>query len=125
MSDLRVDKWLWAVRIYRSRNLATEACRAANVRVNGSNVKPAYSIQLNDVIEARIGRRSRTVKVLALLDHRVGAKLVAEYCEESHPPKIETRADEFSAPSTEERAPGEGRPTKRDRRKIDRFLERS
>lgn len=117
-----MDKWLWAVRVFKSRTLATQACRSGKVRIKGQSVKPSYNVQINEVIEARIGRCLRTVKVLALLDRRVGAKLVEDYSQEVLPPVIAKPTDAFLSPSRNDREPGKGRPTKRDRRDIDRLF---
>jgi ribosome-associated heat shock protein Hsp15 len=122
MKPLRVDKWLWAVRVYKSRSLSTHACRAGRVRIAGRTLKPSYCVRVNDVIEARLKRRIRTLKVLALLNQRVSAKQVPEYCEEALDPVVTKPQDEFFAPPEAQRAPGEGRPTKRDRREIDELF---
>src|SRR5262249_37643956 len=81
----RLDKWLWAVRIFRSRTLATEACASGHVQINGQRAKPGRSVHVGEIILATNGGLTRTVKVLALLDRRVGAKLVPQYLEDLTP----------------------------------------
>ena len=85
---MRIDKWLWAVRLYKTRSLAIAACQAGHVKIKDQSVKPAREIRPNDIIEALTGYTLRTVKVLALLDKRVGAKLVPEYMQDLTPPEV-------------------------------------
>jgi len=118
----RIDKWLWAVRIFRTRSLATDAYRAGSVSVHSQPVKPSRDVRPGEVVAVRQGLIHRTLKVRAIPPARVGAKLVATYCEDQTPPaefaKVRTqRVQQFLA-----RARGSGRPTKRDRRLIDRLL---
>jgi ribosome-associated heat shock protein Hsp15 len=113
----RVDAWLWAIRATRSRTVATDACRGGHVRVNGSPAKAATVVHAGDVVEARIGGRPRVFEVVRLIDKRVGAAVAAEcYVDRSPPPP--SRHDE---PVVFARDRGAGRPTKRDRRRLDRF----
>lgn len=113
--QVRVDRWLWSVRIYKTRAQATDGCRGGHVRVNGSPAKPATAVRVGDRVEARAGRQ-RVLEVTALVGKRVGAPEAAGcYVDRSPPP-----------PPREELPPGllraraTGRPTKRDRRRIDR-----
>ena len=113
----RVDAWLWAVRATRSRTVATDACRGGHVRVNGSPAKAATVVRAGDVVEARLAGRPRVYEVVRLIDKRVGAAIAAEcYVDRSPPPP--SRHDE---PVVFARDAGAGRPTKRDRRRLDRF----
>ncbi|MEW6157979.1 MAG: RNA-binding S4 domain-containing protein, partial [Verrucomicrobiota bacterium] len=82
---VRVDKWLWSVRLYKSRTLASAACLAGAVHINGAAVKPSRTVHVGDVISARIGEITRTVKVVALLESRVGAKLVPQFMQDLTP----------------------------------------
>ena len=119
--SVRIDKWLWAVRLYRSRSLATEACNAGHVKIDGNKVKPSRDVRTGEKITAFAGRVRRTVKVLALLDQRVGAKLVSQYFEDLTPPEEYTRAREEAVAGA--RFPtGFGRPTKKQRRQLEKFL---
>jgi ribosome-associated heat shock protein Hsp15 len=113
----RVDSWLWAVRMTPTRSVATDACRGGHVRVNGSPAKAATPVRVGDRVEARLAGRPRVLEVVRLLDKRVGAPVAVE-CYVDHSPPPPPRAE---APPTFRRERGTGRPTKRDRRQIDRF----
>jgi|ERR1043165_977423 ribosome-associated heat shock protein Hsp15 len=120
--SVRIDKWLWAVRLYKSRSLASEACTAGHVKVGGNHVKPSRDVRVGEEITALAGRVRRTVKVLALLDQRVGAKLVSGFLEDLTPPEEYARAREEKLPAPLHFPKGFGRPTKRQRRQLERFL---
>jgi len=115
-----VDRWLWSVRLYKSRSEATEACRGGHVRINRSVAKPASPVRIGDRIAARAGGRERVVEVVRIIDKRVGAPIAAEcYVDHSPPPP----PAEMIAPAfVRDRA--SGRPTKRDRRQLDRLRPR-
>jgi ribosome-associated heat shock protein Hsp15 len=117
MTQTRIDVWLWAVRLYKSRSLATDACKGGHVKVNGRAAKAATPVKVGDRVEARAGDRQRIVEVVRLLDKRVGAPIAAE-CLVDHSPPAPPR--EYVAPLFQ-RDRGTGRPTKRDRRQIDRM----
>ena len=119
--SVRIDKWLWAVRLYGSRSLATEACNAGHVKIGGNKVKPSRDVRTGEEITVFAGRVLRKVKVLALLDQRVGAKLVSQYLEDLTPPEEYTRAREEAVAGARFPA-GFGRPTKKQRRQLERFL---
>lgn len=116
---VRLDKWLWAVRLYKSRSLAAEACSNGKVQINGQDTKPARTVHLGEVITARTGDITRTMKVKGLLETRVGAKLVTNYLDDLTPPEElnKPRDPNFMTPVL--RPKGAGRPTKRDRRRLD------
>jgi ribosome-associated heat shock protein Hsp15 len=116
----RVDRWLWAVRLFKTRALATAACKGGHVRINGSPAKPASGVQVGDRVEARVGDRDRVLEVVRLIEKRVSAPLAAE-CVVDHSPPPPPR--DLAAPSSG-RDPGTGRPTKKDRRRIDRLRNR-
>ena len=118
----RIDKWLWAVRLFRTRSLATDACRAGNVTVNDQPAKPARDVRQGEVVVVRQGLIHRTLVVRAVPASRVGAKLVATYCEDRTPPAEFERARAQRVQQFLARAKGSGRPTKRDRRLLDRLL---
>jgi ribosome-associated heat shock protein Hsp15 len=118
----RIDKWLWAVRIFRTRSLATDACRAGSVLIDGQPVKPAREVRAGTVIEARQGLIHRRLTVLGLPRSRVGPKAVAEFCADHTPPAEYEKAREHRVQQLLARAKGSGRPTKRERRLIDRLL---
>ena len=118
-ADVRIDKWLWAVRLYKSRSLASAACQGGHVKVGGQNVKPSRSIREGEVITALAGGVHRTLKVVALLEHRVGAKMVPQYLEDLTPPEEFERARAQREPPLIQFPKGWGRPTKRERRKLE------
>ncbi len=115
-AEVRIDKWLWAVRLYRSRSLATEACQGGHVKIAGQSVKPARNVRAGEVITALTGGVTRTVKVLALLERRVGAKTVSQYLEDCTPPEEYERARRDRARGLAQFPKGWGRPTKKTRR---------
>jgi ribosome-associated heat shock protein Hsp15 len=119
---IRVDKWLWAIRLFRTRTAATSACNGGKVTINGATTKPARSVHIGDVIAANNGTLTRTVKVLGLLDKRVGAPLVSRYLEDLTPASEYEAARERAKDVVGRRAPGSGRPTKRDRRILQSFF---
>jgi ribosome-associated heat shock protein Hsp15 len=116
----RVDKWLWAVRVFKTRALATAACRGGHVRVNGAPAKPAATVRVGDTVEARVHERLRILDVARVIDTRVGAPVAAE-CVVDRSPAPPSRE---AAPAVFVRDRGTGRPTKRDRRQLDRFRAR-
>jgi len=121
---MRIDKWLWAVRLCQTREQATDACRLHRVRMGGQEVKPSRLVKPGDVIEVRQEDVTRTVRVKRAIGQRVGAKLVPENLEELTPPEELAAA----AKRREERRLNtftgfHGRPEKRDRRQMEKFLE--
>lgn len=123
MNGLRIDKWLWAVRLYKTRTLAAEACRSGHVRVNGDPIKASREVRIGDTVVARTETVVRTVRVLGLLDKRVGAAAVPEFCEDLTPPEEWQRPREPALARPAWRLPGSGRPTKRDRRRLDAWVQ--
>ena len=116
----RIDQWLWAVRLFKTRSMATAACRGGHVRINGSAAKPARPVRVGDRVEVRVADRDRVLDVAQLIDRRVAAPLAAA-CVVDHSPPAPPR--DYVAPLFR-RDPGSGRPTKKDRRSIDRFRNR-
>ena len=112
---MRLDVWLWAVRVVKTRALATEACKGGHVRVNGRAAKPATAVRVGDRVEAHVAERDRVFEVAKLIAKRVSAPLAAE-CLVDHSPSPPPR--EYVAPLFRRDA-GTGRPTKRDRRRLD------
>ena len=113
----RVDKWLWAVRLYKTRATASDACKGGHVRVNGASAKPATTVRAGDRVEVRVHDRDRTLEVMRPIDSRVGPA-IAVLCVIDHSPPVVP--SEFE-PVVFARDPAAGRPTKKDRREIDRF----
>lgn len=118
MAENRIDKYLWAIRAFKTRSDATEACKGGRVKVSGVNCKPAREVKVGEVIQVRKGAVTFTYKVLQPLDHRVGASLVPTYAQNLTPPEEleKLRAPVESFFITRDR--GAGRPTKKDRRDI-------
>lgn len=119
VTSVRLDKWLWAVRLYKTRTLAASACRGGHVTVNGQGIKAAREVKIGDVVEAKTGDLTRTYKVIKLLEHRVGGQLVKEYAEDLTPPSEYEKQREKPLQPLFFRPKGAGRPTKKDRRAID------
>jgi ribosome-associated heat shock protein Hsp15 len=122
----RLDKWLWAVRLYKTRALAVDACKRGQVVINGSKAKPSRQINRNCVIEVRYPTIVKTVRVLQILDNRVGAKLVPEYLEDLTPEEEQEKAQRIRSENRLNRVfnvPGQGRPDKRQLREIRKFLD--
>ncbi len=116
--SVRIDKWLWAVRIYKTRTLAAAACRNGRVTISGQPVKPSREVRINDLILAQNGDITRTMKVLGLLERRVGAAAVAEFAEDLTPPSEYEKPKSPVLPPLFHRPKGMGRPTKKDRRAL-------
>jgi len=122
LESVRIDKWLWSVRLYKSRSLATEACHAGHVKIGGSSVKPSRDVRDGEKMTVFAGRVLRTVRVLALLDQRVGARLVSRFLEDLTPPEEYARAREAALQARVRFPAGFGRPTKKQRRQLERFF---
>ena len=115
--SVRIDKWLWMVRLYKTRSIATEACNAGKVKLNGDNVKPSRDVRVGEVYEVHIGSLHKTVEVVGAPKSRVGAPLVPQYCNDLTP---QSEYDRMKTLKTQEFRPhGLGRPTKRERRQLD------
>lgn len=118
----RLDKYLWAIRLYKTRTLATEAIRAGHVTLHQQNPKPSHEVKVGETYKIRQGLITRTFKVVELLDRRVSAKLVPTYAEDLTPASEYLRQIQAREQAPMKREPGAGRPTKRDRRKIEKLL---
>ena len=122
-SKTRIDKWLWTVRIFKSRTIATDACKAGKVKINGSEIKPSASVSRLDKIEVRKNGFNFQFEVKELLKNRVPAPIAKE-CFQNNTPvsELEKYNDWFNGKkSSVLRARGTGRPTKKDRRSMDDF----
>ncbi len=115
----RLDKWLWAVRIFKTRSLAADACRAGSVAINDLPAKPARDVRPGERVTIRQGLVVRTLCVVDVPRSRVGAKLVANFCDDLTPPEEFEKARERPVQQVLAREKGSGRPTKRDRRLLD------
>lgn len=123
MEEVRLDKYLWSIRAYKTRSEATTACNGGKVRLNGADVKPSRAVKVGDVIVVRKGPVTYTYKAIALIDKRQGPKLVSQYAENLTP---QEELDKLRAPVETfflKRDRGTGRPTKKDRRQMDDLWE--
>jgi len=120
---MRIDKYLWTIRYYKTRSLATEACKKGHIKINGANVKPAKDVYIGEKIILRKNQINYQIEVLDIPKNRVGAKLVDLYKKDTTP-KEEFEAQELLKYSKDYyRKKGAGRPTKKDRRDIDDYYE--
>jgi len=122
-SAARLDKWLWAVRIFKARALATDACRAGSVLINDQVAKPAREVRAGETVTVRQGLITRTLRVVAVPPSRVGAKLVPGFCTDLTPAEEFEKARAQRVQQVLAREKGSGRPTKRDRRAIERLFD--
>ena len=116
MESTRIDRWLWAIRLCKTRSAATDLCRGGHVEINGCNAKPASPVTIGDTVSARVHGRDRVVEVVEIIDKRVGAPRASECYRDHSPPVPET-----DRTPTLVRERGTGRPTKRERRQLDRW----
>jgi len=121
---VRVDKWIWAVRIFKSRSQATEACKSGKVSIDGIALKPSRIVDIGDIIEVKKDQINMLLEVVDLLEKRVGAKLVEKYMNNLTPDSEYNKIDLLKSKSFEFRDKGMGRPTKKERREINIFKDR-
>ncbi|NBB79344.1 MAG: RNA-binding S4 domain-containing protein [Verrucomicrobia bacterium] len=119
---MRLDRWLWAVRVYKTRSDAADACRGSAVRLNDGIAKPSAKVRSGDTIVARTKALTRTLHVLGLTENRVGAALVPNYADDQTPEIEYERAREKRANARIFAHKGSGRPTKKDRRDIEKLI---
>ncbi|GHT63049.1 heat-shock protein Hsp15 [Bacteroidia bacterium] len=119
--EVRIDKWLWATRIFKTRTVALEACKKNRILVNDSPAKPSRMIRIGDIISVRKPPVTYSFKVLGLTSNRVGAKLVPEYLENITPPEQYEILNLQKISGFVDREKGTGRPTKKERRDLDDF----
>lgn len=123
--DERIDKWLWAMRVFKTRTVATDACKKGRVTMGGVAVKPSRTIKVGDVIDVRKPPITYTFRVKALAPNRLGAKLVPEYLENITPQSQYDLLEMTRISGFVDRRKGLGRPTKREGRELSRFREDS
>lgn len=121
--EVRIDKWLWAVRLFKTRSIAIDACKKGRIAIKGITVKPSRMIKTGDVIEVRRPPITYSFEVLALTERRMGAKLVPEFMKNVTPQSELDILELSRASGYVGRARGTGRPTKKDRRELDQFAE--
>jgi len=119
IEGLRIDKWLWAVRLFKTRSQASTACRSGRIRIEGQIVKPSRTVKAGDELSISQHSIIRSVKVLQLLENRVGAGLVPEFMQDLTPEAEYNKLKTGKLVNFEYRDPGTGRPTKRQRREIE------
>ncbi len=118
----RIDKWLWSIRIYKSRSIATEACKSGRVKINGKGVKPSYLLEVGQTVSINKKEKNWIVKCIKLIEKRVGAEIAKTCYEDLSPPEVSVKKlGAFFYKTSEKRDKGLGRPTKRERRTLDKF----
>ena len=123
MTEVRIDKWLWAMRLFKTRSIAAEACKKGHIMIDGMPIKPSRMIKVGDIIQVRRQPIIFSFKVLALSQNRLGAKLVPEYMQQVTTPDQLELWEMLKLDKANNRAKGLGRPTKKDRRDLDEFFE--
>lgn len=121
--SVRIDKWLWAVRIFKTRSKATEACRKGRVEVDELPVKPSREVRIGDVVKVRIAPITRSFKVTGIIEKRVSAKLAPDFVEDITPQEELEMLNVQKEMNFLKRDKGTGRPTKKDRRDLDDFFD--
>jgi len=120
---IRIDKWLYAVRIFKTRSMATDACNAGKVKMKDDRVKPSKLVTVGDILTVQKPFYKQICKVTGLVEKRISAKLIPDFMEDLTPPiDLEIQKTAFKYPVAK-RNRGEGRPTKKDRRQIEKFKE--
>lgn len=119
--NIRVDKWLWATRVFKTRSLAANACKNSQISVNGIIVKPSRTLQIGDIITVKKAPIMHTYKVLGFLSQRQSAKVAAEYIEDQTPLSEIEQLKISRLQKSAFREPGLGRPTKKERRSLEDF----
>lgn len=122
MDDARLDKLLWCLRVYKTRPAATEACRAGHVLIGGREAKPGRDVHRGEVLAVHGGGIVRSLRIIAFPPSRVGARLLPDYLEDLTPPAEYERQRQAHLESTLARLRGEGRPSKKERRDLNRLF---
>ena len=122
MPEARIDKWMWAARIFKTRTIAAEACKKGRIYINGAQAKPARMIKPGDPIQVKRPPITSSFKVIQAIEKRVGAKLVPEIMENVTTPDQYELLEMSKISGFVNRAKGTGRPTKKDRRDLDEFF---
>ncbi len=122
-NEARIDKWLWAARIFKTRSLAADACKNGRVTIGGMNVKPSRPVKVGEVVDVKKPPVTYSFRVLKCIEQRVGAKLIPEVYENVTAPRQYEILEMSRISGFIDRARGTGRPTKKDRRQMDAFVE--
>ena len=120
-NEARVDKWLWAARIFKTRTIAAAACKKGQVSIEGNQLKPSRTVKVGDIVDVRKPPITYSFKILQAIEHRVGAKLIPEVLENVTRPEQYELLEMSKISGFIDRARGTGRPTKKDRRALDDF----
>lgn len=123
METVRIDKWLWAVRVFKTRTIAAEACKKGRVLIENNSVKPARMIRIGDIVQVKKPPVTYSFKVIDISQKRMGAKLVSNFMENVTPPEEYEILEMNKLSGFVDRQRGTGRPTKKDRRDMVQFTE--
>ncbi|MCD6091738.1 MAG: RNA-binding S4 domain-containing protein [Bacteroidales bacterium] len=123
MEVIRLDKWLWAIRAFKTRSLATEACKGGRVKIEGIAAKASREIKIGDIVEFKVGALNKKIRVTQLIKNRVNATLAIQNYEDLTAPEEYERISFMNQMKTGDRDRGTGRPSKKDRRDIDKLRE--
>ena len=118
LDSIRIDKWLWTVRVFKTRTQAADACKGGKVKIGGQNVKASREIKAGEIVEIQLGILRKVIKVKQLVKNRVGAKLVPDLIEDLTPVEEYEKMDLLRQLNHEKRDRGAGRPTKKERRDL-------
>ncbi|MDR1408392.1 MAG: RNA-binding S4 domain-containing protein [Tannerella sp.] len=121
MNEVRIDKWMWATRIFKTRTIAAEACKKGRVSIGGVTAKPSRMIRVGEILQIRKPPMTFSFKVLALAESRMSAKLTPGYLENVTPPEQYEMLEMSKLSGFVDRARGLGRPTKKERRELEQF----
>ena len=122
-NEARIDKWLWAARIFKTRTLAAAACKKGQVSLGGNQLKPSRMVRVGDIIDVKKPPITYSFRILQAIEHRVGAKLIPEILENITSPEQYELLEMSKIRGFVDRARGTGRPTKKERRALDDFKE--
>lgn len=122
MEEARIDKWLWASRIFKTRSIAADACKNGRVTIEGVNVKPSRMVKVGETVSVRKPPITYSFRILKTIEQRVGAKLLPEIYENVTAPEQYELLEMTRISGFVDRARGTGRPTKKDRRSLDAFI---
>ena len=123
MEVLRIDKWLWSVRVYKTRSQAADACKKGRIKLQDKAVKASHEVKIGEIFTIRLDKYTKTLKVIDLLKNRVGAKMLSGYIQDLTPTEEYEKLKLINDIKIEQREHGSGRPTKKDRRDIDKVKE--
>jgi ribosome-associated heat shock protein Hsp15 len=122
IAPVRIDKFLWAVRVFKTRSIASEACRRGRIIINSTQVKPSRSVFKDEIVTIKKLPITFTYRIIEPIENRVAAKLVSKYIEDLTPQEEKIKLDIRFTGFTSYREKGLGRPTKKERRNLDRFI---